>query len=96
MNQVLVPSADVVGSESGHVSGLLCQIPILLPRSKRPKKNPKSMGRPIALGSTIAHAYNKLRSVKVEIPQNNFVVSVKAVPQVLSSCACTFQQFYVS
>ena len=54
------------------------------------------MGRPIALGSTIAHAYNKLRSVKVEIPQNNFVVSVKAVPQVLSSCACTFQHFYVS
>ena len=56
----------------------------------------ETMGRPIALGSTIAHAYNKLRSVKVEIPQNNFVVSVKAVPQVLSSCACTFQHFYVS
>ena len=38
-----------------------------------------NMGRPIALGSTIAtiaHAYNKLRSVKVEIPQNNFIVSV--------------------
>ena len=37
------------------------------------------MGRPIALGSTIAHAYNKLRSVKVEIPQNNFIVSGWAV-----------------
>ena len=32
--------------------------------------------------SMIAHAYNKLRSVKVEIPQNNR--------------ACSFQPFYES
>ena len=42
------------------------------------------MGRPIALGSTIAHAYNKLRSVKVEIPQNNLIVSVQAVGRFLT------------
>ena len=41
-----------------------------------------TMGSPIALGSTIAYAYNKLRSVKVEIPQNNK--------------ACSFQPFYES
>ena len=38
-----------------------------------------NMGRPIALGSTIAHAYNKLRSVKVEIPQNNFLHFVGSI-----------------